>query len=209
MLDFDSKFPFSLPALPYEKSALEPYVSSNTFSFHHEKHHKAYIDNMNNLVVENGLESFNLGELIEKSRSDKVLQGVFNNAAQSWNHAFYWKCMKRGSKKPQDDFMVQIEKSFGGYNDLKSELIKHGLAQFGSGWVWLVWDYSKSKLSIIKTSNADLPNTKELLSILTIDVWEHAYYLDYQNNRKSYLDKFIEFVANWEFAQQNFMNVSN
>ena len=209
MLDLNSKFPFALPELPYEKNALEPYISSNTLHFHHEKHHSTYINNMNSLIVEHKLEDLILKEIINKSRSDKVLQGVFNNAAQSWNHAFYWHCLKKDSKKPYDNFMTQIERDFGNYENLKSELIKCGLNQFGSGWVWLVWNCKELKLSILKTANADLPEIDKFIPLLTIDVWEHAYYLDYQNNRKNYLETFIDFIGNWEFAQHNFMLCTN
>ncbi|MDZ5762504.1 Superoxide dismutase [Fe] [Candidatus Cyrtobacter comes] len=208
MLNLNSKFPLTLPELPYKSNELEPYISSTTLSFHHGKHHKIYIDNSNKIILENGLESLSVGELIAKSRQDKNLQGLFNNVAQSWNHAFYWECMKKESKKPTGEFLSQITKDFDSYDGLKSELVKHGLAQFGSGWVWIVWDHNKSKLSVLKTANADLPNSAEYSIILTIDVWEHAYYLDYQNNRKDYLDKFLDVLANWEFAQNNFIHIS-
>jgi len=191
---------FTLPALPYAQEALEPYISARTMSFHYAKHHQAYVDSLNKLVVGT---PWAAGQSIEKvvvesaGMSDKA--AVFNNAAQAWNHAFFWRCMKPGGRgRPAGRLMDLIEKSFGGFDKFKDAFVTAAVEQFGSGWVWLVQE--GDALKIVKTSNADTPLAHGQTALLTCDVWEHAYYLDYQNRRKDFVQAFLDHLANWEFA---------
>jgi Fe-Mn family superoxide dismutase len=194
---------FILPALPFNKTDLEPHLSSNTFDFHHEKHHQAYVTNLNNLIIDTDLRNKSLEEIIMVSANDPAKIGIFNNAAQVWNHTFYWHSMApNGGGKPSGNIASQIDKDFGSYDKFIEEFTKAGTTQFGSGWAWLVWD--GSKLAITKTPNAELPLTKNQHALLTCDVWEHAYYLDYQNKRPVYLSTFLEKLVNWQFAEDNF-----
>ena len=191
---------FTLPALPYAQEALEPYVSARTMSFHYSKHHQAYVDNLNKLVAgtpwaaERSLE----GVVVQSAgMADKT--AVFNNAAQAWNHAFFWKSMKPGGGgRPAGRLMDLMGKSFGGFDEFKNAFLTAAVAQFGSGWVWLVQE--GDALKIVKTSNADTPIAHGPTALLTCDVWEHAYYLDYQNRRKDFVEAFLNHLANWEFA---------
>lgn len=195
--------PFVLPDLPYAQNALEPYISANTLSFHHGKHHNTYVTNLNNLVPNTKFASMNLEQIIKESHGDKEAVAIFNNAAQVWNHTFFWHSMKQnGGGKPTGKILSQIEKDFGDYGSFATALKNAGVTQFGSGWAWLTWD--GSKLLISKTGNADLPLTQSQKPILTIDVWEHAYYLDYQNRRVDYLTIMLEHLINWDFALSNF-----
>lgn len=188
---------FTLPELPYAKNALEPYMSANTFSFHHEKHHNAYVVNLNKLIPGTEFEKMSLEEIIRKSSGP-----IFNNAAQVWNHTFFWQSMKpKGGGKPTGAIAKQIEKDFGSYDKFREEFTNAATTQFGSGWAWLVLD--GGKLSIIKTGNAETPVTQGKKAILTIDVWEHAYYLDYQNRRPDFITAFLDHLVNWEFAEKN------
>ena len=197
---------FVLPPLPYEQDALEPHISAETLSFHHGKHHAAYVGKLNELAEANGLLDKSLEEVIVESAKDISLAGLFNNAAQVWNHSFYWKCMQSaGGGKPEGHLLSQIEKDFGSFDKFVGEFKSAGMTQFGSGWAWLVWN--GSSLSIEKTSNAYTPVTEDVTPLLTVDVWEHAYYLDYQNQRASYLDVFFESLVNWEFVSDNFESV--
>ena len=176
--------PFSLPPLPYADNALEPLISANTLSFHYGKHHKAYVDNLNKLVEGKDLAQLSLEDIIKKSAGDAALVGVFNNAAQIWNHTFYWNSLKpNGGGKPTGAIAAAIDKDLGGYDKFKADLHAAALGQFGSGWAWLVWKTKEKKLAIEKTANADTPIARGEAPILTIDVWEHAYYLDHQNRR--------------------------
>jgi Fe-Mn family superoxide dismutase len=194
---------YSLPPLPYEKTALEPYISERTLHFHYEKHHKGYVDNLNKLVGEKGINGLSLDELILKSASDPELKTVFNNAAQDWNHTFYWSSMKKkGGGEPTGQILELINKNFGSYAEFKKQFIETGTKLFGSGWVWLVQDKDKS-LKIVPSSDADLPLIHGEKALLTCDVWEHAYYLDYQNLRKDYVQIFLDHLVNWEFANEN------
>lgn len=198
-----TNYPFILPELPFGASELEPYMSANTFAFHHCKHHLAYVNNLNKLLETSDLAGKSLEEIILAAAGNKDLVGIFNNAAQVWNHSFFWHCMKQnGGGKPTGNLLVQIEKDFGSFDDFCNAFKQAGATQFGSGWAWLAWD--GSKLLIEKTANAELPMTRGMVAILTCDVWEHAYYLDYQNMRPDYLAVFLKNLVNWEFAQQNF-----
>ncbi len=198
----------TLPSLPYAKNDLQPYVSSDTLDYHHGKHHKAYVDNLNNLLLGTELRSKSLEEIIMRSANDSAMQGIFNNAAQVWNHTFYWhSMMPKGGGSPKGSLLQQITKDFGSFEEFKIAFKQGGATQFGSGWVWLCWDAKAAKLVVIKTANADLPMVKGLQALLTADVWEHAYYLDYQNRRPDYLDVFLNNLANWDFASANFDNV--
>ena len=191
---------FTLPALPYAQDALEPYISARTMSFHYGKHHQAYVDALNKLVVGT---PWATGQTLEKIAVETVgiadKAPVFNNAAQAWNHAFFWKSMKPGGGGlPTGRLMDLIGKSFGNFDKFKDDFTAAAVAQFGSGWVWLVQE--GDALKIVKTSNADTPMAHGQTALLTCDVWEHAYYLDYQNRRKDFVQAFLDHLANWDFA---------
>ena len=195
--------PFSLPPLPYADTALEPLISANTLSFHYAKHHKTYVDNLNKLVEGKDLASMSLEEIIRASSGKADMAGVFNNAAQVWNHTFYWNSLKPdGGGKPTGAIAAAIDKDLGGYDKFKADLTAAAVTQFGSGWAWLVSE--AGTLKIVKTGNAEVPLTKGQKPLLTIDVWEHAYYLDYQNLRAKYVETLIDKLLNWDFANQNF-----
>jgi Fe-Mn family superoxide dismutase len=193
---------FTLPPLPFPDNALEPVISANTLSFHHGKHHKTYIDNLNNLVKGTEFESAPLEKIVNDTagKADKV--AIFNNAAQTWNHTFYWNSLRgNGGGQPSGRIAQMIEASFGGFDNFKKEFSSTTVSQFGSGWGWLVQD--GDALKIVKTGNADVPFTKGQKPLLTIDVWEHAYYLDHQNKRAGYVDAVIDKLLNWDFAARN------
>jgi Fe-Mn family superoxide dismutase len=193
---------FVLPDLPFARNELEPHISENTINYHYGKHHQKYVDTLNDLIAGSDLEQKGLEEIIKKSAGDSSKVAIFNNAAQVWNHSFFWACMKKGGGgKPSGELLQQIEKDFGDFDSFVAEFKQAAATQFGSGWAWLVWD--GSKLSIMKTANADLPMAHNKKAILTIDVWEHAYYLDYQNKRPDYIGIFLEKLVNWDFALQN------
>jgi Fe-Mn family superoxide dismutase len=193
---------FTLPSLPYAENALAPVISANTLSFHYGKHHKAYVDNLNNLVKGTEYESAPLEKVIRDTagKADKV--GLFNNSAQVWNHTFYWNCLKGGAGgKPTGRIAQMIESDLGGYDTFKKEFANACVTQFGSGWGWLVAE--GGKLRVTKTPNAEPPFIKGATPLLTIDVWEHAYYLDYQNRRPDHLAAAIDQLLNWDFANDN------
>ena len=194
------KAPFKLPILPFAKNDLEPLMSKETFDYHFEKHHKTYIDNLNNLIKGTDFESKNLGEIILSSSG-----GIFNNSAQVFNHTFFWYSMKKnGGGLPSGEIASKINESFGSFESFKTEFKNAGLTQFGSGWAWLVLNKTTKKLEITKTSNAETPITNpNLTPLLTVDVWEHAYYIDYRNKRADYLDIFINQLINWNFVNNN------
>jgi Fe-Mn family superoxide dismutase len=201
-----AKSPFILPSLPYVQDALEPFISSRTLSFHHGKHHDAYVKNLNALIANTPLAAMSLEEVILESAGKPEHIAIFNNAAQVWNHTFLWHCMKRGGGgKPAGTLYQAIERDFSSFEEFVETFKKTAAGQFGSGWGWLVWD--GSRLKITKTANADLPLVHGEHAILTTDVWEHAYYLDYQNKRPDYLSVFMDKLVNWEFAQSNFDKV--
>lgn len=192
----------SLPDLPYGKDALAPYISANTLEFHYGKHHKTYVDNLNKLIDGNDMAKLSLEEIITNSAKDSAKTGIFNNAAQVWNHSFYWKCLKKqGGGAPVGAVAEKINAAFGSYDKFAEELKNAGLTQFGSGWAWLVLD--GKNLKITKTANADTPLAHGQKPLLTIDVWEHAYYLDYQNRRADYLSAVIANLINWDFVDAN------
>ncbi|HYN37966.1 MAG TPA: superoxide dismutase [Rhodospirillales bacterium] len=193
---------FELPPLPYDKKALEPHISANTLDFHHGKHHQAYVTNLNNLIKDKPLESQGLEDIITSTfgKADQI--GVFNNAAQVWNHTFFWHCMKpAGGGKPTGQVASAIEQGFGSYEKFVDEFKNACVTQFGSGWGWLVADNGTIKVS--KTSNADLPLAHGQTALLTCDVWEHAYYLDFQNRRPDYVQTFLDSLVNWDFVNAN------
>lgn len=192
----------TLPELPYAQDALEPVISTNTLSFHHGKHHKAYVDKTNKLIQNTPLEGKGLEEVIKTAASNPAQKGLFNNAAQVWNHTFYWNSMKPGGGGvPQGELARLIERDFGSFDAFKKQFKQAGATQFGSGWAWLMLD--GDKLKITATANADLPMVHNQKALLTADVWEHAYYLDFQNRRPDYLTAFIDKLVNWEFAEKN------
>jgi Fe-Mn family superoxide dismutase len=192
----------TLPPLPFADNALDPVISANTLGFHYGKHHKAYVDNLNKLIAGTPLEGQPLEKIILESAGKPDKAGVFNNSAQVWNHTFYWHSIKPGGGgKPPAALAQLIERDFGGLDNLKKELATAATTQFGSGWAWLASD--NGKLVVTKTSNAELPMTKGQKALLTIDVWEHAYYLDYQNRRPDYANAVIEKLLNWQFAAEN------
>ena len=199
---------FELYELPYQQDALEPYISKETVSYHYGKHHATYLNNLNNLIKDTPLEKESLEAIILNTEKYPSEQAIFNNAAQVWNHNFYWQSLspakQNTSEISDENFNNMILRDFGSIENLKAELKKVALSQFGSGWAWLVLD--KDKLKIIKTSNASNPLGK-MKPLLCIDVWEHAYYLDYQNRRADYLDGILNNLLNWNFAIQNLNNV--
>ena len=186
---------FVLPPLPYDKTALAPHISAETLEFHHGKHHQAYVTNLNKLLE--GKPEQTLEQVILSSEG-----GVFNNAAQIWNHTFYWHSMKaNGGGAPTGDLAAAITRDFGSFDKFKEEFTNAGVTQFGSGWAWLVLD--KGKLAVTKTPNADLPMKHGQKALLTMDVWEHAYYIDFRNARPKYIETFLKNLANWDFALEN------
>ncbi|NLT35601.1 MAG: superoxide dismutase [Gaiellales bacterium] len=188
---------FELPALPYGADALAPLMSAETFEYHHGKHHATYVANLNKLVEGTEYATKSLEEIILSSEG-----GVFNNAAQTWNHAFFWNSMKPGGGgEPTGQLGDLIKRDFGSYEAFANEFVQAGVTQFGSGWAWLVW--TDGKLQVARTANADLPMKHGQVALLTADVWEHAYYIDYRNGRQKYLETFLAGLANWEFAAAN------
>ena len=193
---------FTLPALPYVQDALEPYVSARTTGFHYGKHHKGYIDNLNKLVGGTVSAGLPLESIIAATVGRPDEAAIFNNAAQAWNHAFYWRSLRpKGGGEPPAALKKKIEASFGTLDACKKEWTTAATTQFGSGWAWLVLD--GDKLKVVKTGNADVPLTTGMKPLLTIDVWEHAYYLDYQNRRADYVNAVLDKLINWEFAAEN------
>jgi Fe-Mn family superoxide dismutase len=194
--------PIELPPLPYEQNALDPVISANTLSFHYGKHHKTYVDNLNKLIAGTEFADMPLEKIIKATDGVAEKAGIFNNAAQVWNHTFYWHSLKpKGGGEPPAAIKALIETSFGGVDKFKSELSAAAVGQFGSGWAWLV--HEGDKLKILKTGNAQTPLSKGPKPLLTVDVWEHAYYLDYQNRRVDYVNAVIDKLLNWDFAAEN------
>lgn len=190
---------FELPKLPYDKTALEPYISAQTLDFHHGKHHQTYVTNLNKLVAGTPLEAASLEDVIQQTAGNPDQVGIFNNAAQVWNHSFYWHCMSpKGGGTPPETLEAALIKSFGSVEAFKEQFHQAALTQFGSGWAWLIQD--GDTLKIVKTPNADLPLAHGQKALLTCDVWEHAYYLDYQNRRPDYVKTFLDKLVNWDFV---------
>ena len=191
-----------LPALPYAPGALAPVISENTVGFHYGKHHKGYVDNLNKLAAGTEFAEMTLEEIITATAGKADKAAIFNNASQAWNHAFYWRSLApKGGGEPPAALKLKIDAAFGTLQGCKKELAAAATTQFGSGWAWLALD--GGKLKMVKTGNADSPLTKGMKPLLTIDVWEHAYYLDYQNRRADYLNAVLDKLMNWDFAAEN------
>ena len=193
---------FELPALPYAKDALEPHISANTFDFHHGKHHNTYVANLNNMTADTDMASMSLEDIMKATAGDVSKAGIFNNAAQVWNHTFFWNSMSpNGGGAPTGKIADAINAAFGSFDAFKEAFKTAGMTQFDSGWAWLV--AKDGKLEVVKTPNAECPLTNGYTPILTCDVWEHAYYLDYQNRRPDFLEAFLNNLVNWDFANAN------
>ncbi len=199
--------PFELPALPWPDGALDPHISAKTISFHYGKHHATYVNNLNKLTQGTPLAEKSLEEIIKETASDATKVGIFNNAAQAWNHTFFWSSMKpNGGGQPAGDLEDKILKSFGSFEKFKEEFSNKAATLFGSGWIWLA--AGGGKLSIIQAAGAGNPMTEGKASLLTLDVWEHAYYLDYQNRRPDFIKAFLEHLVDWDFAAANLRKAS-
>eukprot|EP00581_Thalassiosira_minuscula_P008104 CAMPEP_0183704856 /NCGR_PEP_ID=MMETSP0737-20130205/2107_1 /TAXON_ID=385413 /ORGANISM="Thalassiosira miniscula, Strain CCMP1093" /LENGTH=238 /DNA_ID=CAMNT_0025931875 /DNA_START=61 /DNA_END=777 /DNA_ORIENTATION=+ len=200
-----SPAPFKLPDLPYEYDALEPIISQKTLTTHHTKHHAKYVNTANQLILRSEdatLKTLSQEEIIKKHKDNP---GLYNNVAQSWNHSFYWHCMKPGGGgEPLGMLADAITKDFGSYEYMRNEMETAALTAFGSGWAWLGYDTKKGKLVVTKTTGAGNPMTDGIVPVLTIDVWEHAYYLDYQEKRAAYVKAFFDKLVDWEKAELNF-----
>lgn len=195
----------TLPDLPYAKNALEPHISAETLEFHHDKHHAAYVNKLNELLPGSGLEGKELDEIIKATAGDSSKANIFNQAAQVWNHTFYWNCLTaNGGGEPTGDLKAKIEEAFGSYAKFREEFKNAAVSQFGSGWAWLVADSVGGQLSISKTANADTPLDHNQVAVLTCDVWEHAYYIDYRNRRPDYVDTFLDKLVNWDYANAKY-----
>lgn len=193
---------FQLPPLPYSGDALAPHLSAQTLSFHHGKHHNAYVVNLNKLVEGTNLAQQSLEQVIRATAGDPAKAGIFNNAAQVWNHTFYWHSMKPGGGgRPTGPIAQRIAADFGSHDKFVELFSQAGATQFGSGWAWLV--LQNGKLAVTKTPNAETPLTTAAVPLLTMDVWEHAYYLDFQNRRPDYIKTFLDHLVNWDFANAN------
>ena len=191
----------TLPDLPYAHDALAPHISKETLEYHHDKHHNAYVTNLNNLIKGTDLEGKELDDIIKATAGDAAKAGIFNNAAQVWNHTFYWNCMTpNGGGKATGALAAKIDEAFGSYEKFAEEFAQAATTQFGSGWAWLIADEVNGKLSIMKTSNGDNPMAHGKIAVLTIDVWEHAYYIDFRNARPKYISTFIDHLINWDYA---------
>lgn len=187
---------FELPPLPYAEDALAPVISAETLSLHHGKHHKKYIDTMNELLAKEHVRGTTLEDVVRSSQGK-----LFNNAAQAWNHDFYWKSLSPKSAAPSGALKQRLERDFGSYEKFVDKFAQAAIGQFGSGWAWLV--DKNGKLEVLATANADTPMAHGTRCLLTLDVWEHAYYVDYRNQREKYVQAVIEKRLNWEFAEQN------
>jgi Fe-Mn family superoxide dismutase len=195
---------FTLPPLPYDEDALEPVISAETIGFHYGKHHKAYVETLNKLVAETEFQAQPLETIIKRTAGNSNWAPLFNNAAQVWNHTFFWESLTpESSGGPNGELAKKIEVAFGGYEGFKKQFADAAAAQFGSGWAWLVVDANTEGLKIVTTGNAEVPFTKGQVPLLTLDVWEHAYYLDYQNRRPDYARAVAGKLLNWEFATAN------
>ena len=196
-----TKTPVELPQLPFAENALDPVISANTLSFHYGKHHKAYVDNTLKLIAGSALEGKSLEEIVAAA-NEEGKTGLFNNAAQAWNHDFYWLSLApAGSVATPAELKSMLEANFGTVDDFKKQFTTAAVGQFGSGWAWLVLD--NGKLAIVTTSNAGVPWLDGKKPLFTVDVWEHAYYLDYQNRRQAYVEAVLDKLINWDFALQN------
>jgi Fe-Mn family superoxide dismutase len=191
-----------LPSLPYAEDALAPHISARTLEFHYGKHHNTYVVNANKLLEGTALAGEELESIVKKTAGDNSKVAIFNNAAQVWNHSFYWQCMKpNGGGSPTGEVAKKINEAFGSYEKFAEEFKNAGFTQFGSGWAWLV--LKDGGVQIMKTPNAETAIAQGLKPLLVVDVWEHAYYLDYQNRRADYLSAFVEHLINWDFVNSN------
>jgi Fe-Mn family superoxide dismutase len=198
----ENAFPHALPPLPYADNALSPVISGHTIGFHYSRHHKGYVDNLNKLIAGTEFADLPLAAIVTATAGKADKSAIFNNAAQDWNHTFYWRSLKpNGGGEPPAVLMRKIEASFGKLDACKKELAAAATTQFGSGWAWLVLD--GDQLKVVKTGNAEVPLTTGMKPLLTIDVWEHAYYLDYQNRRADYVNAVLDKLINWDFAAEN------
>lgn len=198
---------YQLPDLPYAYDALSPYVSKDTLEFHHDKHHAKYVSTYNQTVANTDMDNLSIEAVIRRVAGDPAQTGLFNNGAQAWNHTFYWNSMKPGGGgQPSGEIGAKIAADFGTYDQFVEAFKQAGATQFGSGWAWLVLD--SGTLKVTKTLNADNPLTQGQVPLLTMDVWEHAYYLDYQNRRPDYISNFLQHLVNWDFAARNLANAS-
>lgn len=194
--------PFTLPELPWSEDALDPHISARTIGFHYGKHHATYLAKLNQAVEGTPMAEQSLEELIRETAGDPAKAGIFNNAAQIWNHTFFWNSLKPGGGgKPSGRLLERIEESFGGFEEFQREFTAKASTLFGSGWTWLV--DNGGKLEIVQTTGAGNPMTAGKTPLLTLDVWEHAYYLDYQNRRPDFVQTFLDHLANWDFAAAN------
>ena len=192
----------TLPQLPYADNALEPHYSAKTIGFHYGKHHKAYVDNLNKLIAGTPLDDKPIQEIVLAVAGDSSRVGMFNNSAQVWNHTFFWSCMKPGGGgKPQGALASKIDQAFGGCEKFAEQFKAAAVGRFGSGWAWLVAE--GGALKIVSTANADTPLANRQTALLTVDVWEHAYYLDYQNRRPDFVQAFLDHLVNWDFVAAN------
>lgn len=194
--------PFSLPPLPWGDSDLAPVISKETIGFHYGKHHATYVKNLNGLVAGTDMADMSLEDLVRRVHGDSNIKGVFNNGAQVWNHTFFWNCLAPKPTSPSQALLDKLNETFGGIEEFQSQFAKAAAGQFGSGWAWLTLD--NGKLAIETTSNAETPMAEGRTCLLTVDVWEHAYYLDYQNRRPDYLKAVVEKLLNWRFASDQF-----
>jgi Fe-Mn family superoxide dismutase len=193
--------PYELAPLPYDYQALAPFISEDTLKFHHDKHHAAYVTNFNKMVEGTEYADMAIEAVIKAVAGDASKSGIFNNGAQAWNHTFYWNCMKPGGGgQPTGALADKINADFGSFDKFKEEFKTAGTTQFGSGWAWLVLD--NGTLKVTKTPNADNPLTHNQVPLLTMDVWEHAYYLDFQNRRPDYEQTFLDHLINWDFVAE-------
>jgi len=198
-----AKTNFALPPLPYKENALEPAISARTISFHYGKHHAGYVDTLNKLVEGASFAGRPLEEVVRQAATDPKTSAIFHNAAQVWNHNFYWSSMAaEGGGEPAGKLKKSIESDFGTFKDFRTAFTKAAVGEFGSGWVWLIVD-GAGKLEITVTSNADTPLTDSKKPLITLDLWEHAYYLDFQNRRADYVASWFDKLVNWRFAEQN------
>ena len=194
---------FELMDLPYDQDALAPHMSAETLKFHHGKHHATYVSKLNDAIKDTPMADLSLEEIIEKAAGDDAKSGLFNNAAQVWNHDFFWNCMKPGGGgKPDGELLSQIESDFGSFDSFAEEFKAAAAGRFGSGWAWLV--LQDGKLKVVSTQNADLPMVHGQKALLTCDVWEHAYYLDYQNERPRFVASFLDNLVNWDYVASQY-----
>ena len=192
---------FELPPLPFAYDALAPHMSKETLEYHHDKHHKTYVETANTLIQGTGLETKSLEEVVIAAAKDAKLKKLFNNVAQHWNHSQLWLCLKTGTK-PSAEIAKRIESDLGGMDAFKKSFVAEGMAQFGSGWVWLV--SNGGRLEIVKTADADNPLALGKTALMVSDVWEHAYYIDYRNARQKYLETFVERLVNWDHVAETY-----